>query len=145
MLRNACFQGIWVTPTHPLVTLITLNLTPLSCFFPGKLTPPHHTQHYVTLEWPLTFPGAVRTQTLRALWQRYTLLHVISQNYCSVFVKSYNIVFKHTRKDPSMKSDQKNRISVNMLWVSFCHRNAPMLWSSHQKNQLSRLHQCYCC
>ena len=27
-LRNAFFSGNW-TPTHPLVTLITLNLTPL--------------------------------------------------------------------------------------------------------------------
>ena len=42
------FCGNW-TPTHPLVTLITLNLTPSKRVFPEKLTPHPHL-HYETLE-----------------------------------------------------------------------------------------------
>ena len=45
------FPENW-TPTHPLVTLITLNFTPSYRFFPENLTHPHPHRRYVTLEWP---------------------------------------------------------------------------------------------
>ena len=44
------FSGNW-TPTHPIVTLIMLNLTSSYHVFPENLTLPH--LRYVTLEWPL--------------------------------------------------------------------------------------------
>ena len=54
VLRNAFFWKL-ETPTHPLVTQITLNLNTFVTLFSGKSdTPPHPHLRYVTLEWPLT-------------------------------------------------------------------------------------------
>ena len=44
------FRGNLIS-THPLVTLIMLNITPSKRFFPENLTPPPPWR-YVTLEWP---------------------------------------------------------------------------------------------
>ena len=53
VLRNAFFLEIGphpVAPTHPLVTLITLNLYTFVTLFSGKVDTPHPHLRYVTLE-----------------------------------------------------------------------------------------------
>ena len=42
----------------------------------------------------LTFTTAVGKLYLPVLWQHHTLLHVILQSCCQVFVKYYNFVFE---------------------------------------------------
>ena len=42
----------------------------------------------------LTFTSDVGKLNIRILWQRHTMLHVISQSYCQVFVKSYYFNFE---------------------------------------------------
>ena len=37
---------------------------------------------------PLTFPSSIRKRTVRMLQRHHTLVHVILQNFCQVFVKS---------------------------------------------------------
>ena len=41
-----------------------------------------------------TFTSAVDKLDIRVIWHHRTLLNVISQSYCQVFVKSYKFVFE---------------------------------------------------
>ena len=63
----------------------------------------------------LTFTSAVGKLTIRVLGQHHSLLQVISQSYCQVFVKSYNFVFEKINIEyaPYQKW-QKTRSSVHI-------------------------------
>ena len=69
----------------------------------------------------LTFTSDVGKLNVRVLWHHHMLLQVISQSYCQVFVKSYNLVFEKIDKEgsPPVKSDQNKAISVHVLWVPY--------------------------
>ena len=93
VLRNA-FSGNW-TPTHPLVTLITLNLTPVVTLFPRKFDTPL-TLRFVTLEWPListllycsetwtTYAGQERRLNTFHLRSIHILAGQSNQHWCTV-------------------------------------------------------------
>ena len=61
------------------------------------------------------------------LLQHRTLLHVTSQNYCQVFIKSYNFIYEkiHMEGFTSEKSSNKAIFANNMLWGFFRHGGTP--------------------
>ena len=78
----------------------------------------------------LTFTSAVAKLTIRVLGQHHSLLQVISQSYCQVFVKSYNFVFEkiNIAYAPYQKC-QKTRSSVHIHYIS----TPRVLSKTHQK------------
>ena len=78
----------------------------------------------------LTFTSAVAKLTIRVLGQHHSLLQVISQSYCQVFVKSYNFVFEkiNIAYAPYQKC-KKTRSSVHIHYIS----TPRVLSKTHQK------------
>ena len=67
----------------------------------------------------LTFTSAVGKLTIRVLGQHHSLLQVISQSYCQVFVKSYNFVFEKINiAYAPYQMCQKTRSSVHIHYIN---------------------------
>ena len=87
----------------------------------------------------LTFTSAVGKLNLCVLWHHHTLLHVISQSYCQVFVKSYNFIFEKINIEyaPRKKWQKAGDFCIYAVYaLSFRLWCARMLPNSQMKTAL---------
>ena len=110
MRKHSFIVSIW-SPS------VCLTRNTLHMVFSGIWVSTHHCRtstgdsivFILPLATMLTYPGGVRTQTLRGLLQHHALLHVTSRNNCRTFLKSYNFP-----EDPSRSSPTNMQLTITL-------------------------------